>query len=72
MVFNAPGLLGTAVGFAFFQTMGCNTSKGTTVVDPSEKPKERPKTATSTEETSPEETNEAAEKEEVEEVESVN
>lgn len=30
--------------------MGCNTSQGATVVDPSEKPQEKPKTATSTEE----------------------
>lgn len=30
--------------------MGCNTSRGSKVVDPSEKPQERPKTATSTEE----------------------
>lgn len=37
--------------------MGCNTSRGTTVVDPSEEPGERPKTATSTEAASTEETN---------------
>ena len=41
----------------FCQIMGCNTSRGTTVVDPSEKPDERPKTATSTKEGSTEETN---------------
>lgn len=37
--------------------MGCNTSQGATVVDPSEKPEERPKTATSIKEVSAEETN---------------
>lgn len=37
--------------------MGCNTSRGATVVDPSEKPDERPKTATSTKEASTEEIN---------------
>lgn len=37
--------------------MGCNTSRGATVVDPSEKPEERPKTVASNEETPTEETN---------------
>lgn len=37
--------------------MGCNTSRDTTVVDPSEKPEERPKTAASTKDASIEETN---------------
>ncbi|GLD58189.1 retinoblastoma-like protein 2 isoform X1 [Lates japonicus] len=41
----------------FCQIMGCNASRGTTVVDPSEKPEERPKTATSTKEASAEESN---------------
>lgn len=36
--------------------MGCNTSRGAKVVDPSERPEERPKTATSTKEASTEET----------------
>lgn len=31
--------------------MGCNTSRGATVVEPSQKPQERPKTAASIEET---------------------
>lgn len=47
--------------------MGCNTSRGTKVVDPSEKPKERPKTATSTKETSAEEANGTTEKDKDEE-----
>ncbi|KAF0043464.1 hypothetical protein F2P81_004801 [Scophthalmus maximus] len=44
------------------KTMGCNTSRGITVVDPSEKPEERPQTATSTEEASAGETNGTADK----------
>lgn len=36
--------------------MGCNTSRGAKVVDPSEKPQERPKTAASAEETAAVET----------------
>lgn len=36
--------------------MGCNTSRGATVVEPPEKPQERPPTATSTEETTAVET----------------
>lgn len=38
----------------FCSIMGCNTSRGSTVADPSEKPEERPKTAASNKETSPE------------------
>lgn len=34
--------------------MGCSSSRGAEVVDPSEKPEDRPKTASSTEEASPE------------------
>lgn len=37
--------------------MGCNTSRDSTVVDPSEKPEERPKTAASTTEAPAVETN---------------
>lgn len=50
--------------------MGCNTSRGATVVDPSEKPEERPKTATSTKEVSTEETNGTTEKDKDEKTES--
>lgn len=42
--------------------MGCNTSSDTTVVDTTEKPEERPKTAASTKETPAEETNGTANK----------
>lgn len=42
--------------------MGCNTSRGAKVVDPTEKPEERPKTATSTKEASTEETPGTADK----------
>ena len=50
--------------------MGCNTSRGTTVVDPSEKPEERPKTATSTKEAAEEEANGTTEEDKDEKLES--
>lgn len=50
--------------------MGCNTSRGSTVVDPSEKPQDRPKTAASTKEASTEETGGAADKAQDEKTES--
>lgn len=50
--------------------MGCNTSRGAIVVDPSEKPEERPKTAASTEETSEKESKGPADKGEEENAES--
>lgn len=42
--------------------MGCNTSQGATVVDPSEEPQERPKTAASAEEATAVETIDAEDK----------
>lgn len=50
--------------------MGCNASRGSTVVDPSEKPEERPKTAASTQEASTEDTGGAADKDQDEKPES--
>lgn len=48
----ACGLSSTALRrLPFYQLMGCNASRGAAVVEPSEKPPERPTTATSTEET---------------------
>lgn len=47
----------------FQKIMGCNTSRGATVVDPSETPEDRPKTATSTKQAPAEETNGTTEKE---------
>lgn len=49
--------------------MGCNTSRDATVVDPSEKPEERPETAASTNEASVEENNGTTDKVEVEKIE---
>lgn len=49
--------------------MGCNTSRGATVVDPSEKPEERPKTAASAKEAAVEETSGTTDKVEVEKIE---
>lgn len=51
-LFPACGLSSTALRrLPFYQLMGCNASRGAAVVEPSEKPPERPTTATSTEET---------------------
>lgn len=52
--------------------MGCSTSRGTIVVDPAEKPEERPKTAASTTEACAEETNGTTDKDKDEKTESSN
>lgn len=58
-------LHGVAFTLKICRVMGCNTSQGAKVVDPSEKPEERPKSAASTGEASTEETDGAADADQV-------